>query len=420
MTIFRSAARSSRSSKNRGEISVGADEQIRYTNVMKMTPRMRALTYLYFAHFLFVLNYALPVYVASSLLEQFFPTAIIGMLYASGAALAILAVPAIPNILRCMGNFTAAVALIGMDIAITTALALASTPTLVALFFILDQALTVLILVAFDIFLERNSTDTVTGSLRAIMLTIGNFAILISPPITGLIVGEGNYGRAFLVSAALLIPVLLLLARGFSHFSDARYEHPPFARSLALLWSHKTLWNPFAANFLLQFFYSWMVIYTPLYLHSHLGFSWQTIGLIFAIMLSPFVLFELPVGRLADLFFGEREFMTLGFLIAGVTTMLIPFIHSAAAIVWALVLFGTRTGAALIEVTSTAYFYKHVTAADAELIGFFRNATSLAYIAGPIAASLALFVMPYEYLFFILGMLLIFGIRYSLTIADTK
>lgn len=382
---------------------------------------MRLLSYFYFANFLFALGYALPLYINSSFLTAYVPGPWLGVVYAAGAVLALLALPTIPHVLRALGNYTACMLLVAADFVVTLGLGVAHAPWAILACFILDQALTPLILVTFDIFLERNSTDETTGTLRGIMLTVGNLAVLIAPPLTGILVGASdNYRMAFIAAAALLIPATIFLRTGFRNFPDARYEHPPFFKALAKLRNHRILWNPFMAYFLLQFFYSWMVIYTPIYLHEFIGFDWTTIGLIFAIMLSPFVLFELPIGRLADLFFGEKEFMTAGFLLAGVTTAIIPFVHSLEPLVWATLLFATRVGAASIEITSTAYFFKHVTAREADLIGFFRNAQSMAYIAGPLAASIALFVMPYTYLFSLLGLILIIGMRYALTLADTR
>src|SRR5574343_531078 len=99
-------------------------------------------------------------------------------------------------------------------------------------------------------------------------------------------------------------------------------------------------------NFILQFFYAWMVVYTPIYLYEHMRFTWDSIGVIFTIMLAPFVIFGLPVGILIDKYHvKKRTLLYIGFVIISLATFMISFIESKDIALWALVLFLTRTGA---------------------------------------------------------------------------
>jgi len=162
-----------------------------------------------------------------------------------------------------------------------------------------------------------------------------------------------------------------------------------------------------------------MVIYTPIYLHEHIGLPWVTIGIVFTVMLLPFALFEYPLGKLADKKLGEKEIMTAGIIILAITTATLSFIGSAHIIVLSLILFGTRTGASMIEVTSESYFFKKISGADSELLGFFRMTSPLAYIVGPIVASSVLVFIDFRFLFLTLGIIMLFALRYSLTLHDT-
>jgi len=76
-----------------------------------------------------------------------------------------------------------------------------------------------------------------------------------------------------------------------------------------------------------------------------LGFGWENIGLIFTIMLVPFVLVDFPLGRLSDKI-GEKKLLITGFLITILFTLIIPFISAPLVWIWAIILFGTRLGAA--------------------------------------------------------------------------
>ena len=176
------------------------------------------------------------------------------------------------------------------------------------------------------------------------------------------------------------------------------------------------------AVFLLQIFYACMTIYTPIYLHTNLGLPWSSIGIIFSIMLLPFVFVQFPAGKLADAILGEKEILSVGFIIMALATTTIFFIDSKSILVWALILLGTRVGAALVEIMCDVYFFKKVDNKNANLISFFRMSRPFAYIISPlvVAIILSVFGLDLKSLFLILGFLMFFGLRYSLAIVDTK
>ena len=174
-------------------------------------------------------------------------------------------------------------------------------------------------------------------------------------------------------------------------------------------------------GFLLQFFYSWMVIYTPIYLYTHIGFSWQEIGIIFSIMLLPFVLTEAPLGKLADRKWGEKEVMSVGFIVMALATGLIAFVETKNLALWAILLFITRIGAAMVEIMSETYFFKKVHSSKADVIGFFRTMRPFAYIISPILATvLFAFFLPIKYIFLVLAIIMFLGLYSSLELKDTK
>ena len=174
------------------------------------------------------------------------------------------------------------------------------------------------------------------------------------------------------------------------------------------------------AQFILRFFFAWMVIYMPIYLHVHIGFSWSEIGIMFAIMLLPFALLELPAGKIADRWLGEKEILSAGFLIAALFTILVSFITSNNFFIWTATLFMMRVGASLIEIMTESYFFKHVQGDDNNIISFFRITRPAAYIIGPIVASIALIFLDLRFIFIILGLILFSGLYYSFRIEDTK
>jgi len=380
--------------------------------------------------FLFAFSLALPIYVNSTFVNESVASVfgnhisdrIVGILYALGSVVTIIGILYTPYILNRFGNYKTTFFLLLVSIALLFGFAWTASPFFIIPMFILYLAVISIIYLNFDILLENYSSDGKTGGIRGVFLTMLNVAFLISPAIAGVILTDGGYEKLYSLAALLMITVLVLLAAHFKDFKDPLYDKTRFWETFKEVRGNKNIYNIFMANVLLRFFYAWMVIYMPIYLHEHVGFAWDELGLIFTIMLLPFVLFELPAGRLADSRWGEKEILMLGFIVAGISTMGLVFINAQSFWFWAIALFVTRIGASLIEITTESYFFKQVDATDTNIISFFRNARPIAYLVAPILATILLSVIgiEYKYLFLVLGLVMFLGIRYSLILTDTR
>ena len=161
-----------------------------------------------------------------------------------------------------------------------------------------------------------------------------------------------------------------------------------------------------------------MVIYTPIYLHSWLGFSWSELGIIFTVALLPFIFFEWPVGELADRFFGEKEIMSLGLFITGTSLLVMPFLGKVF-FVWMIILFLSRVGASFIEITTESYFSKQIDASDTGLLSIFRLARPVSIVFGAALGAVSLNLFSFEKIFFVLAVVIFFGLKESLYLKDT-
>jgi MFS family permease len=133
-------------------------------------------------------------------------------------------------------------------------------------------------------------------------------------------------------------------------------------------------------------------------------------------MLLPFIFVQFPLGEYSDKI-GERKILMFGFFITSVATISLFFIHKPILWIWALLLFVTRIGAASIEVMSDSYFFKHIKSENEEFIGIYRSANPISYIIGPLIAFLILIYIPkYNFIFPILGVLMLYGVYLSSTI----
>lgn len=375
---------------------------------------------LYVASFLFGVALALPTYINSTFLSELVSGTWVGIAYALGSALTLLALPFMPVALRAYGNYRTMFVLLSTLTVTTALLGLLREPFLAIAVFVAYLAVFSLAFLSLDVFIENYSTDATTGKIRGTALTISNIAFIISPLVAGFLLTNGDYWKIYSLAALCTLALLWLIATYFSSFADPKYENSNFMGTFRKVRQQKDIWRIFMANVVLRFFFAWMVIYTPLYLHEYIGFSWNEIGILFAIMLLPFVLFELPAGRLADARWGEKEILIIGFLIMSVSTAVLSFLSTPTLALWAGVLFITRIGASLVDIMTESYFFKHIDGKDADIAGFFRNANPVAYLAGPVVAGVFLFFFDFSLLFLALSAVTLSGILYALRLTDTK
>jgi MFS family permease len=361
------------------------------------------------------------VYINSSFLSLFISEKSVGLLYIIGSLASIVALIIIPIILRVLGNYLTVIVLTILEMFILLGMAFIREATIVIPLFVAHWVIFQLMFINMDVFFESSQKEeSDTGSKRGILLTVINSSLILSILIVGFILKNNEFWKVYLASAGILIPFLLIVLIKFRKFKDPVYESPRILNTIKKVRENKAIRNIFISQFFLKFFYSWMVVYMPIYLHNHIGFDWPQISIIFTIMLLPFVLLEIPAGRLADKLWGEKELLSAGFIITALFTMIIPFISVASFVLWTIILFSTRVGASLIEITTESYFFKQVQGDDADVISFFRMTRPLAYIAGPIVAIIALEFLPFQYIFLVLGIIMLFGLKYAFALKDTR
>ncbi|OGI87027.1 hypothetical protein A2995_00460 [Candidatus Nomurabacteria bacterium RIFCSPLOWO2_01_FULL_33_24] len=390
------------------------------TRIHLIKKPLRMLRVLYLVGFFFSVHLALTAYVNSTFLGQYINPNLVGVLFAISYLIGIIGVILIPKILNKVGGYKTILFLILINILTLSSLFFLKSVYLLVPLFITYIVINIMISFSIDIFVENFSENKSTGKIRGLFLTIINFAWVFAPLLTGFVLSNNSPSKIYLISSFFVIPVLFIFLFRFKKFKDPKYNHLSIKKSLLIIKKNKDIKKIFQISFLLQFFYAWMVIYMPIYLIQYIGFGWDKIGIIFTIMLLPFILFELPLGKLADTRLGEKEILIIGFIIIAISTLIIPFLKTTNVFVWALVLFLTRTGASAIQVMSETYFFKKTKIEDMEVIGLFRGLSNFAWVLAPLLASLFLIFFNYKYLFLVLGILMIGGIYLSSVVQDTK
>lgn len=379
------------------------------------------LNSIYLVTFLYALHYAVTIYVESSFLSRYVEAGSIGLLFMAAAVVSLLVHFRFPQIVRSLGNYTLILILAVAEIASLVILATEPVREVVIFTFIAHQTILNLFFLSLNIFVESSSKDETTGGTRGIFLTVLNSAILIGPLITGQILGGNGYSVMFFVSALIMVPVFIVIASSLSKFRDPNYDHVYLVEGLRQVITRDNIRRIFATQFLLEFFYGIMVIYTPIYLSKTVGIPLHdVVGVIMPIALLPFIIFPYITGLIADHRIGEKEMLSVGFMIAGLATIFLPIIGTKNILVWALALFITRIGATLIETMAGTYFFKQIDATDTHLISLFGNLRSLSYIIAPLAASLVLIFADMKYLFIFLGLVMLSGLFVTAKLKDTR
>ncbi len=375
----------------------------------------------YLATLFFAFHYVLVVYINSSFLENAigrYGKNIVGLLYVAGSALSIVFLSRAPHILRSVGNKTLMLMMTVGEIACLFLIAFSQSLPVIICAFIVHHAIIPVLFLNFDIFIQRFSKHEESGKARGTYLSLINICFVITPLISGLILEKTSFNSVYVISAIIILPLIYFISK-IQNFVDSEYKDLNIFSSIKATYHNPDIKLIVIINFILQMFYAAMVIYMPIYLHDVIGFNLQDIGLIFTVMLMPFVIFELPLGKISDTLIGEKELLIVGMVIMAASTAVLPFINSKALIVWAAILFMTRVGASFVEIMAESYFFKKIENEDTGLLSLWRSVNSFSYMFIPLVISGLLFFVDLKFIFPIIGALCISGIFFARRINDT-
>lgn len=384
------------------------------------TPRKTSALYtISIIGFFATLHTALPSYFNSSFLSTLTETKNVSLLYSLVSLVSIVGLLSMNTILRRWGNYATSLTLIIVQMAVFAGIIFADSIYVVAPLFVAALSIMTLIGFTLDIFLEKDTDVRHTGGIRGTYMTTLNAAWILSPMLGGALIIGVSYTNIYLAGLAFLFPLVYLVQKNFSKFVDPAYPDTTVLSTFQKVIKNADLVKIFLINTVLQTFFAWMVVYTPLYM-SKIGFSWYEISIIFTIMLLPFVLLELPLGKLADRKWGEKEMLAVGFIVMGVATCAFTFFPYKSFVLWAFLLFVTRVGAAMAEMMIETYFFKKVDKNDSEMLGMFRVTRPLSFFVAPLITLVGLIYVEEAELFVILGILCLITLFPILRLKDTN
>lgn len=391
----------------------------------RITARKKArFNALYLALTILSFHWSIVLYVNSSYLERFFKQDGVSTLYLISSALGVFVFLMMPRVLARRGNYQVALATGVLEGLALLGMACFGSPTLAIIAFMLHTIIMPLALFSIDIFMEEfvGIEEETTGNRRGFLLGLMSLMGALGTLVSGFLLGSGEprFALTYLVASLLLIPYLFIIHHSFRRFEDPAYHNPKFMLAFSNFWHERDVRNVFFAHFLLQVFFAAMVVYTPLYLATVIGFDWVKIGQILFVGLMAYVFLEYWIGVVADKYLGEKEMMSLGFVVMAISTSWFTFLGQATVAVWMFAMFMTRVGASFVETTTEVYFFKHLDGKNADLVSFFRLTRPLSYVITAFIGSLVLSILPFSIFFIILGFFMVIGIFFTMALKDTK
>ncbi|PIP87083.1 hypothetical protein COW81_02230 [Candidatus Campbellbacteria bacterium CG22_combo_CG10-13_8_21_14_all_36_13] len=385
-----------------------------YSNIKK------TIRWIYTSNFFLVFVYGIPLFIGSSYLATFTDDKTVGLIYTIASIITIFALFGVLKILPIIGNYKTTLGLLFLEAISICILALSGNFAWILPAFIVHFILTTVLSFNIDIFLENYTKDSTTGDVRGFTYAFASIAWLLAPLIAGFVLGQTElYWKVFAVALLFTIPFGLIIAVAMKDFRDPVYRAGAFTKDIRNVLKNKDERNIFFSGFLLKIFFAWMAIYTPIYLHKYIGFNFEQIGIIFTVMMVPYILLEWPIGRLEDKYYGEKEILISGFFIIAISTVFLFLITIPNLIIWSITLLLTRVGAALVEISTETYFFKKVSSSDTDDISFWRMLAPFGYVVAPLFAYLFITFFGMKYIFLCMGIFMLLGMISSSKIKDT-
>ena len=372
-----------------------------------------------FVTFLMGFSQAVLIYVMSSYFELATGTESVGIFYAVAYAIFLIALLNLHKLVRLWGKSNVFYFSLLAKMLVIILLIFNDPSRVGALLLMLYIILGHIEWVAMDVIVESFSVDKMSGRIRGLHLTLVSAGFLFGPFVSTYILDKISFQGIFVFALLFNCFVFVFALIGFRNVNHKFEQKLKVFDVIKKVVARKNILRIYYISFVLEFFYALMIIYTPIYLRD-LGYSWENIGWIFTAMLVPFVLVQYPMGILADKKTGEKEFLIFSIIIMAISTIAIYFIGTGTVLIWALVLFATRIGAALIEILRDSYFFKKIDATDVDVINFFRTSLPVAYIAATTLSSFVLFFLPIKFAFVLTGLVVLSALYPAFNLVDNK
>ncbi len=249
-----------------------------------------------------------------------------------------------------------------------------------------------------EAFIKDISPTERRGEFRSFFGTFANAGLLIGPLIGGLLAGAFGIRSPYFFAAILLsVPLILVFGLKDGHSSTNKNQAVmDFLPVLKEFIQQSELKLLALCTVSLYFWYAVKWVFGPLYL-LNLGFSPLIIGVWLAVSVLPFLLFQIPIGKLSDKI-GKSKIIYLGFLISTISLLPLGFMSSISSLLATIFIIsiGTAFAEPLIEARVTDIVPKERYGAYS---GIFEFTKTLGLMLGPVGSSIFVYSFGISYSF---------------------
>jgi len=377
---------------------------------------LRKFKSIYETNFILVIAVSSTAYMHSSYLKSLGTPIPEGILFAFGSILALITTMQTPKLFQRYGVVPTVGFASILNASSFLLMYLSISEIVSVLAFVTVVGSTAVLLVGLDMIIQHYSDKKDTGEVRGINLALRNLAYLVGPLIAGLIAEEFNLPSVYLfASITMFLLVLFFHARFYKLKLFPKYLNRYGFKNLVTLWKKKKLRASYLSGFIVEFFFAIWAVFLTIYMHEVVGFNWEQIGVLFAIMHIPYVILEPIIGDSLDNSHNEKFAMTIGLILMAGSLVWISVLPDKSFLPWILALCLSRIGASFGQVAHESYFFAQISKEDADSISAYRSMTPLSLLIGPFVGSIILLFTGYRELFLVTACILIITI-----IAATK
>jgi MFS family permease len=236
------------------------------------------------------------------------------------------------------------------------------------------------------------------GEFRSFFGTFANAGMLMGALIGGfLAAGFGIRSPYFFAAILLFVPLILVFGMKDGHSNTNKNQAVrDFLPVLKEFLQQRELKLLALCTVSLYFWYAVKWVFGPLFLLNQ-GFSPSVIGIWLAVSVLPFLLFQIPIGKLSDQI-GQSKIIYLGFLISTIFLIPLGFISSISSLLVTIfiVSIGTAFAEPLIEARVTDIVPKERYGAYS---GIFEFTKTLGLMLGPVGSSIFVYSFGISYSF---------------------
>ncbi|MBS3072773.1 MFS transporter [Candidatus Pacearchaeota archaeon] len=241
---------------------------------------------------------------------------------------------------------------------------------------------------------------------EGLIYTFANFSWVIGPLMAGYIASKfGNKTIFFIASLLIFLCIIIFFISGIKDNKKERYADKNIFKNIKDFLNNKNRVITYIIGSGPSFWWSMIYLFIPLYIINN-GLNELLIGyFLFAIPI-PLILLEYKFSKLTSKI-GFRKLFKLGFLIAAIASIICFFVPNYYIVLIILIL--ASIGLAMLEPTTEAYYFKILDKKEEQrFYGPYNTRIEIGGLLGKFIPSLLILILPFDYIFLIFGIAMLF------------